>query len=69
MSLWWDKIQSKVRRFNNLTIVDLPEEPTDTLARLADRNMSLQCTIQDGEISVGNEDSLVSITPATLYPA
>lgn len=69
VSLWWDKIQSKVRRFNNLTIVDLPEEPTDTLARLADRNMSLQCTIQDGEISVGNEDSLVSITPATLYPA
>jgi uncharacterized protein YaeQ len=66
--LWWEKIQGKVRRFNNLTIIDLPEESTEALAGLADRNMSLQCTIQDGEISVGNEKELVTITSQPLYP-
>jgi uncharacterized protein YaeQ len=67
--LWWEKIQSKISRFNNLTIIDLPPESTEALAGLADRNMSLQCTIQDGEISVGNETALVTISPQQLYPA
>jgi uncharacterized protein YaeQ len=39
--LWWEKIQSKISRFNNLTIIDLPPESTEALAGLADRYMSL----------------------------
>jgi uncharacterized protein YaeQ len=66
--LWWEKIQGKVSRFNNLTIIDLPQPDTEDLANLADRNMSLQCTIQDGDISIGNEKDLVTIKPQPLYP-
>jgi uncharacterized protein YaeQ len=66
--LWWEKIQGKVSRFSNLTIIDLPQESTEALATLADRNMSLQCTIQDGEIGIGNENELVTIVPEALFP-
>lgn len=67
--LWWEKHHNKLTRFNNLTIIDLPQEGTEALAGLAERTMSLQCTIQDGEVGIGNENTLVTLTPSRLYPA
>ncbi len=67
--LWWEKHHNKLTRFNNLTIIDLPQEGTEALAGLAERTMSLQCTIQDGEVGIGNENTLVNLTPSPLYPA
>lgn len=64
--LWWEKIQSKVSRFNNLTIVDLPQEEVAALGAMADRNMNLQFTIQDGEVGIGDESQRITITPSTL---
>ncbi len=64
--LWWEKVQSKVSRFNNLTVVDLPQEDTIALGEMADRNMSLQFTVQDGEVGIGNESDRITITPETL---
>ncbi|GAA0847920.1 YaeQ family protein [Marinobacter szutsaonensis] len=67
--LWWEKHHNKLTRFNNLTIIDLPQEGTEALAGLAERTISLQCTIQDGEVGIGNENTLVTLTPSRLYPA
>ncbi|MDI9246452.1 YaeQ family protein [Marinobacter sp. CHS3-4] len=64
--LWWEKMEGKVTRFNNLTIVDLPQEATTLLGKLADRNMTLQVNVQDGEIAIGNETDRITITPETL---
>lgn len=69
VSLWWEKNHNKLSRFNNLTVIDLPQEGTEALAGLAERTMSLQCTIQDGEVGIGNENTLVTLTPSRLYPA
>lgn len=66
--LWWEKMQGKVARFDNLTIVDLPAESTAALAELADRGMNLQCNVQDGEVSIGDESDRITITPETLFP-
>lgn len=67
--LWWEKHHNKLTRFDNLTIINLPTAPIEALAAMVERTMSLQCSIQDGEVSIGNEDSLVSITPEPLHPA
>lgn len=64
--VWWDKHQNKLARHRNLSIVNLPSEGTEALAALAERTMNLQLTIQDGEVAVGNETSLVTITPEPL---
>lgn len=66
--LWQEKNRSKLNRLSNLTVIDLPADATEALARLAERNMNYQVTIQDGEVSFSNENALATITPVTLLP-
>jgi uncharacterized protein YaeQ len=66
--VWWDKHHNKLERFSNLTIVDLPAEETAALAALAERSMTLQISIQDGEVTISNEQNLVNLTPDQRLP-
>ncbi|MDP4548093.1 MULTISPECIES: YaeQ family protein [unclassified Marinobacter] len=66
--VWWEKHHNKLARFGNLTIVDLPAEAITELASLAERSMTLQVSIQDGEVTFSNDSSLVSITPEQRLP-
>jgi len=47
--VWWDKIAPGLARSKNLTVIDIPAATVQALASLADRNMELQCLIQDGQ--------------------
>lgn len=66
--VWWDKHQCRLERFHNLTLVHLPGDSIEALAALADRSMSFQVTIQDGEVTFSNNNNLVSITPEQQLP-
>jgi uncharacterized protein YaeQ len=48
-------------RLKNLSVINLPMENTRAIAKLAQRNMQLQCTIQDGQVwlSDGNDSAQV----------
>lgn len=48
--IWWQQNQSALRRLDKLSVIDLAYEETQALAALARRNMSLQCTVQEGEL-------------------
>ena len=48
--IWWKGLANKVERAKNLTVVNLQSEATEQLAKMAQRTMQLQCTIQDGQI-------------------
>jgi uncharacterized protein YaeQ len=61
--VWWDKIKNSTTRFNNLQVVNLSENETSELANLADRSMKLQVNIQDGEVMVSVDDSIVYVNP------
>lgn len=61
--VWWDKIKGTTGRFDNLTVVMLPEPETAELAKLAGRSMRVQVNIQDGEVMVSAEDGMVYVTP------
>jgi len=67
-SLWWEKHHNKLTRSNNLTVIDLPQDSTEALAALAERTMNLQCTIQDGDVGIGDANSLINLTPQRIYP-
>ena len=41
-------------RLNNLTVMNLPLEGSRALAALAQRTMQLQCTLQEGQIFIGD---------------
>jgi len=54
-TVWWKQIAERLRRFDQLSVFRLPDGIGARLATLAQRNMDLQCTIQDGEIWLSNE--------------
>ena len=64
--IWWQKNRDKLARFDNLKVYSLPAEATQALAGLAQRSMTLQCTIQDGQASLGDERTLVTVEPEPL---
>lgn len=66
--IWWEKHHNKLARFDNLTLINLPQSATDQLAALADRSMNLQVNIQEGEVSISSEQGLVTVTPESLQP-
>jgi uncharacterized protein YaeQ len=60
---WWDKIKNSTTRFDNLQVINFSETDTGELAKLASRAMKLQVNIQDGDVMVSVDDSVVYVTP------
>lgn len=69
VDLWWEQNSGKLDRTSNLTVVNLPSAGTQQLAKLAQRNMQLQCTIQDGQIWLADADRRVEVEPSVLRSA
>jgi uncharacterized protein YaeQ len=64
--LWWAQNRDKLERLRNLTVISLPTSATQALARLANRTMRLQCTVQEGLVSVIAGAEMVQLEPVTL---
>ena len=62
-NIWWNENRSKLQRLNNLTVLNLPSEPTLALAALASRNMQLQCTMQENDIMMTSDAGMIEIEP------
>ncbi|MES2932863.1 MAG: YaeQ family protein [Pseudomonadota bacterium] len=68
-SIWWSQIGSRLERAKNLTVIDLPAATSRDLSKLAQRNMQIQCTIQDGQIWLNDGEQTVQIDLITIKPA
>ena len=64
--LWWEQNRAKLARADNLTVMNLTLDTSRALAKLAQRNMQLQCTIQDGQIWLGDRDNTVQVELVTV---
>lgn len=64
--IWWDKHGNKLQRHINVTVINLPEDATAKLPSLMERTMTLQVNIQDGDVTLGNEERIISIRPEYL---
>jgi len=47
--VWWKQVENTLQRFDNLKIFSFKEKSIESLDQLVNRNMQLQCTIQDSE--------------------
>ena len=69
--MWFAQNSNQFERLKNLTVINLPIETTRVIAKLVQRTMQLQCTIQDGQVwlSDGNEsvevDRVILKAPVT----
>ena len=65
-NIWWNQISNRVERAKNLTVINLPSHISAALGKLAQRNMQLQCTIQDGQTWITANDETVQIDLTTV---
>jgi len=66
VDVWWKQVGNDLKRCRNLTVIDLPQEATRGIARLARKGMKLQCTIQDGQAWLTDGDDAIEILPTVL---
>ncbi len=66
---WWEQNRTQLMRLNNLTVMNLPLEGSRALAALAQRTMQLQCTLQEGQIFIGDGKNAAQMELTTLKKA
>lgn len=64
--IWWAGIAGKLTRLRNLAVWAIDPEASTRLAALARRSMQLQITVQDGDVSIGDDTEHLVITPQRL---
>ncbi|GHG77273.1 hypothetical protein GCM10010919_32780 [Alishewanella longhuensis] len=64
--IWWKNNSAALARYQNLTILDIPENAVTAMAALVNRNMSLQCNISEGQIWLSDANQSVLIEPIKL---
>ena len=59
--IWWQQNEQLFSRYQNLTVVNLPEDAVKSLDQFVTRNMDLQVSISEGQVWVSNSASSVLI--------
>jgi uncharacterized protein YaeQ len=65
-TVWWNQAKSTLEKSRNLSVVSLPADAPASLAKLAQRSMKLQCTIQDGQVWITDNNETVHVELTTL---
>ncbi len=65
-NVWWKGIQTKLTRAANLVVWQIEAAQSQALAKLAERSMQLQVTVQDGTVWMSTASGSVEITPIRL---
>ena len=61
--IWWRGIENKLTRPQNLHVFRVPTAASQLLAKLAQRSMQLQATIQEGVLMLGDGTNSIDIEP------
>ena len=61
--LWWRQHQGPLERCANLSVLAVDPEASAALAKRSARTMRLSCTVQDGQVWIGDAAEGVSIAP------
>ena len=61
VDLWWRDAGAKLERQDRLAVTDVPQDASRALARMVDRSMRLQFTIQDDHVLVADGTTSVGI--------
>jgi len=65
--IWWNENRDKLQRQNKLFVLKLTCDTTQTISALANRNMQLQCTIQEGHIMMTSAAGMIEIESQILH--
>lgn len=63
---WWQQINHKLERFDNLAVYSIEKTTQSPIETLFQRNMQLQCNIQDNVIYLSTDSDAVEFKLITL---
>ena len=66
---WWNPNAAALAKQDKLTVRSVSSPTSKALALMADRALDLQCTIQDGEAWISDEQERLLIEITQLHPA
>src|SRR6218665_1230777 len=61
--IWWQGIAPRLSRLDKLQVWRIPSAASQALARLAERSMQLQATVQEGAITLSSSQGSVAVEP------
>ena len=64
--VWWKAMASKLTRASNVVVWQIEAAQSQALAKLAERSMQLQVSVQDGTVWMSTAANSVEITPRKL---
>jgi len=67
--IWWEQNGTALAKIKNLSVLNIATDNSKALAQLAQRNMQLQATIQDGAVWMADNESNVEVTPEVWQQA
>jgi uncharacterized protein YaeQ len=67
--VWWKNSQQALQRYQNLSVVEIPEDAVTAMAKMVNRSMNLQCNISEGQVWLSNTEQSVLIEPVLLKAA
>lgn len=59
---WWQKIESSLKRFDNLNVYEIENASSVQIESLMHRSMNLQCNIQDNAVYLSSVSGEVELT-------
>ena len=59
-------MQTPLARFKNISVFHIDTETTEVLSKLVQRNMDVQISLQDGEVTWDSGEKNLSFTPEKL---
>jgi uncharacterized protein YaeQ len=66
--IWWGQHGDDLQKIEKLTVCKIPLATSQALAALAERSMQLQCLVQEGDVSLSNAKTTVTVTREVLKP-
>ena len=65
-ALWWAQNEDAFARLRNVSVIEIPDAVADSVTSLAERNMRLDCTIQESQVWLAANGETLHFEPAVL---
>jgi uncharacterized protein YaeQ len=67
--MWWEQNKRALEKLDKVSVVNIPAESAEALSMLAKRTMQLQCTVQDGEVWITDNEASLQVQLQVLKEA
>ena len=65
-TMWWRQHRERLLQQDKLRVIEIPADQATALTVLVQRSMQLHCTLQDGEVAMGDSSHSIELHPTEL---